>query len=59
MGSKGENVMGYAQELLFEIEQSGWPSMTPDKVGVLFGLEDLCTSNKYQKELHEKVGCCH
>ena len=54
MGSRGENVMRFTQELLFEIKQSGWASMTQDEAGVLFWLQDLCTLNKHQMELSKK-----
>ena len=48
-GFKSKNVIGFMQALLFDINQSGWPTMTTDNAGILFWLEDLDMSNKEQK----------
>ena len=55
MGKRSENCMGFTEELLFNLQQSGCHEMTTDHAGCLSWLEDLDMSNKDQKELATKI----
>ena len=55
MGKRGENTRTFTQDLLFELTQSGWSSLSTDHFGVLVWLEDLENSDPNQCELAKIV----
>ena len=58
MGDKGEHCMKFTKALLFELEQSGWATMSKVEAGCLLSLQDLTTRNQHQVELSKKIDKC-
>ena len=51
-----ENCCVFTEDLLFELNQSGWDQLSTNHFGVLLWLEDLDTNDHNQREL---ANCIH
>merc|ERR1712115_564249 len=55
MGDKEEHIMTYTENLLLELDQLGWSTMSQAEAGCLLWLQDLSTSNKHQVDLSKRI----
>ena len=55
MGKGGPNVDSFTDQLILEMEQCQWSSMTVAEATVLFWLKDIDASDKDQEELGKLV----
>ena len=55
MGWKGENCCTFTEDLLFDLNQSGWDQLSTNHFGYLLWLEDLDTSDHNQHELANHI----
>ena len=55
MGKGGPNLDSFTDQLILEMEQCQWSSMTVTEVTILFWLKDIDSSDKDQEELGKLV----